>query len=241
MSETLITRIESRLTQLKLSPRAASLSVSSNPDLIRGILRKGDRANPTSETINLIARALGVQREWLLWGTGDGESHIPPAAKSDEFSPADVPYPMAQQMRQDIPVLGTAAGTLIHPEDNGKEVEGFQIEGSVIQYVRRPPALEHVKDAYAILVEGDSMAPRHNPGELRFVHPLHPAAPGDTVIVQTRSWNDDPGQAYIKIYRRRTADKILLEQLNPACTIEIPLKFVTAVHRVMDLNELFGI
>ena len=62
---------------------------------------------------------------------------------------------------------------------------------------------------------------------------------GDTVIVQTKHWEHEPGQAYIKIYRRRGGGKLILEQINPRAIVEIPLEFVTAIHRVATDNDLF--
>ena len=139
-------------------------------------------------------------------------------------------------MPLDIEVRGTALGSVVA---NG--VEGFQFEGGApVDYVRRPPALQHVRDAYAIFVSGDSMDPLHGPGELRFVNPTRPPAPGDSVIVVTRHWAEDPGQAYIKIYRRRKGEALVLEQINPHLRIEIPLRYVVSVHRVLSTAELFG-
>ncbi|MBI4921886.1 MAG: XRE family transcriptional regulator [Devosia nanyangense] len=232
MPNPLIERIEKRLAELNLTPRAASLRVSTNADLIRGILRAGDEANPTQETIDKVATVLGVSREWLL----GNDDKPPPPAGDVRFAP-DIRLPSWNTMPKDVPVWGTAAGSLID-----HNIEGFHLfSGEPIDRVRRPPALANVPDAYAIYVSGDSMYPMHPPGELRFVHPHRPAAAGDTVIVSTRHWETDPGQGYIKLYRRRKGDMIVLEQLNPGATIEIPVKYVVSVHRVLNMNELFGV
>lgn len=236
----LATRIQERLDALGMSARAASLRATGSDNTIRHILN-GRSGNPRVDTLAKIAAVLETTPEWLL--QGDPSSSPKPVAEHlrGEVAPAAVPYPYPSNLPNDLPVLGTAAGALIHDEDLGKEFEGFHLEATVIQYVRRPPALQHVKEAYSLFVEGDSMYPMHPPGELRFVHPLRSAAPGDSVIVQTRTWQDDPGQAYIKIYKRRSGGQLHLEQLNPPCTISIPLEFVVSMHRVLTMNELFGI
>lgn len=132
---------------------------------------------------------------------------------------------------------GSAAGSLI--EDR---FEGFHVfTGQPVDYVRRPPALAGVRDAYAIYVTGDSMDPMHPQGALRLVHPHRPPVPGDSVVVMTRHWDTDPGQGYIKVLRRRQGDRLLLEQINPSARIEIPLKYVVSVHKVLDMNDLFGV
>lgn len=223
-------RVQQRLKELNLSPRAASLHVSTNADLFRSVIRKGDAANPTMETLADMARALGWTVEELL-----GEE--PPASRSESPGTAvaipDMPYPVSPK---NVPVMGTAMGSLV-----AEKFEGFEVhKDSPVAYVHRPPSLMAVPDAYAIYVVGDSMYPMHSPGDLRFVHPHKPPKPGSTVIVQTQHWEGDPGQAYIKVFRRRTPTSIILEQFNPAATIEIPIKYVVSVHYVPDLAELFS-
>lgn len=226
-------KILARLEELHLNPRSASLKVSTNPDLFRNVIRQGDEANPTSETIEKMAEALQVGPEWFVMPDAAAGR---PGALPTEVKHANVRVPPNHELPMDIEVLGTAAGSLIEGQ-----FEGFQLQGESIDRVRRPPGLANVPSAYAIYVTGDSMWPMHSPGDLRFVHPARPAAPGDTVIVQTRHWEGDPGQGYIKILRRRKGDVLVLEQLNPPATIEIPVRYVVSVHRVPTMNELFGV
>lgn len=234
MASLLISRIEARLEELGISPQAASLRVGTNRDLFRGILRAGDEANPTAETMAKVAEALQVSEAWLR---GDADGKPPHALGRFDTVRSPSPASASESMPKDLPVWGTAAGSII--ED---KIEGFHLfSGEPIDMVRRPPALASVRDAYAIYVTGDSMEPMHNPGDLRFVHPRRPPAPGDTVVVQTQHWEEDPGQGYIKIYRRRKGSAILLEQFNPRANIELPLQYVSSVHRVMTMNELFGV
>lgn len=73
------------------------------------------------------------------------------------------------------------------------------------------------------------------------MHPGRPPQPGDTVVVVTRTWDNDPGQAYIKIYRRRAAGHYHLEQINPPATFKVPEQYVVSIHKVPTLNELYGV
>lgn len=231
----LVERIESRLKELGISAQAASLKVGDNRDLIRNVTRFGADANPKAETVALIARALDLPLNALL----PDERPAPPNAMPprQEFRLADQTFPSPATMPMDLPVWGTAMGSLIDTS-----FEGFQFfSGEPVDYVRRPPALMGVRDAYGIYVSGDSMDPMHPHGALRMVHPHRPVQPGNSVVVSTRRWDDDPGQGYIKILRRRMGDRLLLEQLNPPARIEIPVKYVTSVHKVLDLNDLFGV
>ena len=93
----------------------------------------------------------------------------------------------------------------------------------------------------AIYVVGESMAPRYQPGEFVYVHPHRPVQPGDHVVVQTRTDDQEPPQSYIKRLVRRTATKIVCAQYNPASQTEFVSKEVVSVHKVLDMNDLFGV
>lgn len=176
-----------------------------------------------------IAPVLGVDPSEII------EEQLTTAAQ--EFVRAPLAVPSSGAMPKDLPVWGSAAGSLI-----SDGFEGFHIfSTTAVDYVRRPPALANVMDAYGIYVTGDSMFPMHPHGALRIIHPHRPPAIGDSVIVVTKHWENDPGQGYIKILKRRTAERVFLEQLNPSATIEIPTKYIVSMHKVLDLNDLFGV
>ncbi len=229
----LVDRIEQRCEALGISVNAASERTGS-PSLIPNIIY-GRSKHPRVDTLQRIAEALETTTAYLN-GLTDDPSIDAPA----EFSRAAVQSPSSQKLNGNLPVLGTAAGSFIETAD-GQAFEGFEIETRIVQYVKRPPALTDVSEAYSIFVDGDSMYPMHPPGELRFVNPHATVSPGDTVVVQTRTWEDKPGQAYIKIYRRRAGGYLVLEQFNPLATISIPQQYVLSVHKVLTTNELFGI
>lgn len=224
-------RIRERLKKLNITANAASQKAGGSPSLIPNILL-GRSENPRLDTIRKIAIALETTPEWLSDGI-DGNA--------DEVVLADVPPPQMANMPKNIPVMGTASGSLISTNGDSSQFEGFQVDMDPIQYVRQPSGIAGQRDVYAIFIVGDSMYPMHPPGDVRFVQPHRPPAPGDTVIVQTRHWAEDPGQAYIKIFRRRSGGKVVLEQLNPIATLQIPIEFVVSMHRVVPNNELFGL
>lgn len=136
-------------------------------------------------------------------------------------------------MTKDLPVLGTAAGAL---SDNGFEITPLRVE-----LVRRPPALDGVPDAYGLYVIGESNIPLHKPGDLILIHPHRPYRPGDSVVIQTQTHEGAPVSAFIKIFRKETAEAVFAEQLNPPAVIEYKKTQVLAVHKVLPLNELFGV
>lgn len=254
MTQTLADRVNKRLKTLGLSARAASLAAGMSP---AGILnmqrahRAGRDFNFRADSLAALAKALQTTEAWLLRGEGPEWAKAAPAAEAaddggallepvpagttaphaGEVTAADVAMPARSTMPLDVPVYGTAAGSL-----DG----AFQIDG-VVDYVRRPPALVGATGLYAIYVIGQSMAPEHSPGDLRFVHPFRPARRGDTVIVQTRTHEGAPIQAYIKTLDHRTDTKLVVTQRNPEATMELDLRFVVAVHRVLTMNEMFGL
>ncbi len=140
--------------------------------------------------------------------------------------------PRGPDMVKDLPVRGTAAGSALN---------GFEISPNVIEYVRRPPALDGVDDAYAIYVVSSSMEPLHKPGDLCFVHPWRHVRAGDSVIIQVQTRPGAAVEAYIKTFARKTEGEILARQLNPPANLAYKRPHVLALHKVMTMNELFGV
>jgi len=245
MQSGLIERIDRRLRAVGMTARAASLAAGLSDGFVRNIIR-GKSGSPRGENLAKIARVLRTTEIWLLRGEGPEEAGLasapglPRLPPTGEVAPADVRLPKA--MVRDVPVRGTANGAVIsRPGEGGQTVEGFVLDpASAVDHVRRPPALTGVADAYAIYVVGDSMAPKHEAGELRFVHPHKPPRPGDPVLVLTTV--GDRTEAFIKTYRGRSrSGGVLAEQLNPKALVEFRAATVTAVHRVLTLNELFEV
>lgn len=235
MTDTVADRIRERLAATGKSAHGASLEAGGSPSLIPNILN-GRSSSPRGDTLKKIAAVLDTTTEYLLEGTTNA-SPAAPAMPVTEFQRLDASVPNPMQWPKDVPVWGTAMGSLIDTNFEGLHI----FSGEPIDYARRPPSLSAVRDAYAIYVTGDSMDPMHPHGEIRLVHPHRPPSPGDTVVVYTRHWDSDPGQGYIKILRRRSGDRLILEQLNPRATIEVPVKYVVSVHKVLGMNDIVAV
>lgn len=240
-----------------MSANAVGLAAGMSRDALRSMrraIREGRQHGVSSTTLARLAPALRTTVEWLATGEGVEDIGIStetllvdperpsqpgviayPTEERSNVEPADIPAPRLVHLPRDVPVLGTAAGSVI------RKVEGFALEHEIVDYVRRPPALLNRRDIYALYVSGISMDPMHSHGDLRFIDPRQRPQIGDSVIVLTRTHDDDPGQAYIKILSRRTQNAVVLKQLNPEAIIEIPEKFIISIHRVMTINDLFGV
>lgn len=242
MSDTLWKNIEKRLEELDLSPRAASIKAGRSPDFLRKVKQNSGQM-PHMSNLTALAEALETTVDELL-GKAPVEANAQPskeAASAAELPRAAPVAAMSMQSLQglvaDLPVYGTANGSLsVHKEG------GFEMEARVIEYVRRPPAFFTVPDAYAIYVAGNSMFPKHGDGELRFIHPHRPPRIGDSVVVQAEYHPGAGIEAYIGDLLRRTGDKIVIAKLHPKpAEIEFDLQHVKAVHRVLTMAELFGV
>lgn len=219
--------------------------VEGQPDTVsRGAVGNWEGDKPIGlRNLRAISQRFNVSFDWLANGTGalpviienQSTTQASATAPPSQFRAAQIERLPAPGARPTIDFLGSAMGSIVH------EFEGVVLEGGIVDRIPCPPHLVGANGLYGIYVEGESMMPMHNPGEPRIVHPGRPIMPGDTVIVQTRRWDDDPGQGYIKIFRRRKADMIVLEQLNPRITLEIPVKYVVSIHHVLTMSEVLGL
>lgn len=248
MTNALHDRIKQKLEEHGLSEEAASLRMGTDRSYLRKLF---DRPNssPRGETLSRLAKALNTTEGWLLTGDGQGSSETPPLAMGYathlEFEPTmTVPengrarksapeLPARNAMPLDVPVMGTAAGSHLRGS--------FQLEGGIIDYVRRPPGLMTAKDIYALFVEGTSMEPQFHPGDLIYVSPHRPAKAGDIVVVQSRNGEHSPDEATLGIFRRTTERAVIVSKHNPKADIELARPTVKAIHRVLTMNELFGV
>jgi phage repressor protein C with HTH and peptisase S24 domain len=228
MVETLADRIQQRLDALGLSERAASIAATGSDGTIR-MIRLGKSENPRGDTLRKIARVLQVSEQWLL--TGEGPSA--PSTPRSEIRPAEVPYTPPGTLPRDLPVLGTVAGAEL-----GKGA--FQLTNDVVDYVRRPPGLIGAKDAYALYVEGESMVPRFEPGELVFVHPHRKVLGNDYVVIQEPGPDNGP-RGFIKQFVKQTPTMLKTRQFNPAQNIDFPLRPGLVWHKVLSGSDLYGV
>ena len=224
----LLERIDQRLKALNMTRRAAEIKAFGKPDAIRNWSRKDKNVLPRMDTLAVLAPVLETTAAWLMYGvdtptlTGDAT----PAVQAP-------PLPARNTMPLDVPVMGTAAGSLARG--------AFQLEGGVVDYVRRPPALIGARDIYALYVEGSSMEPQYFPGDLIYVNPHKPPRIGDIVVVQCRNGEHTPEEASLGIYRKRTERAITIGKRNPVAEIDLSRDHVKEIHRVLTTNELFGV
>ncbi len=228
-NSTLLERIEQRLGELGMSPNQACERARIDRGTIRD-LRRGKRTSLTLTTMSKLAAALEVSASWLAGGDG---AEPPSSARRQQGTAysAPVDIPDVASLPLDVPVLGTAAGSA---------VGSFVIDGA-IDWVRRPPAVRHMRNVYALYVTGESMSPMFSPGALIFVSPDRPAGSGDAIVIQTRLHDGAPIQSWIKILVRQHHGDVVARQINPEAEITYKSAHVVAIHRVLTTRELFGV
>jgi phage repressor protein C with HTH and peptisase S24 domain len=135
-----LARIESRLEAVGLSAHAASM-MAKKPDAIRNLRRavqNGDRRGVTTETLRALAPVLKTTPSWLLEGTSPSDS-------------------------APLRVVGRiGAGAEIMPEFEQLAHDGLAEDGVHEIELSLPLPAESI----AFTVEGDSLWPRYNAGDI---------------------------------------------------------------------------
>ena len=190
-----------------------------NATYLRDILERNQ--TPQLKSAEKLSDGLGVPiTEWFLEATGESWS-APAAIRTDG-------------MPRDVPLRGSAACG----EDGAFEFNG----GDPIDYIRRPPRLEAVKDAYALYVRGSSMERWRRDGDIVYVHPHQPVKIGDYVVIQIKPVRSgDPISAYIKQLVKRNENEVRLLQFNPEKELTFKSSRIVTIHRIVDWSELLGL
>jgi phage repressor protein C with HTH and peptisase S24 domain len=203
-----------RETGLDLTNLARRAGVSSTT-LTRFHNDPGYTNSLSARTLKKLSDVTGIPLPPSLGGAANG-GPVAPGALNMQAVPQPGP--------RDLPVVGNVRG--------GQE--GYFFDNGLVQsYVERPWFLLGQSNAYAVYVNDGSMDPAMRHGQLIYVSPTVPPAPGDDVVVQL---ND--GQGLIKRLLRRTGRHLMLEQFNPAKRLEIPMGSVRSVHLVVAVLKV---
>lgn len=118
--------------------------------------------------------------------------------------PAPLPTPSFFDSRDKIPVYASVEG------GPGEMV----VSTEPIDWAVRPWYLREVKDGYAVVVVGESMAPAFEPGDLAIVNPKAPLVRNKIAIFVREEYEGD-FTATIKRLVRQTPTCWVVEQFNP--------------------------
>jgi len=98
--------------------------------------------------------------------------------------------------------------------------DGMLVVPEAIDWIPRPAGVEHVKDAFAVYVVGDSMEPRIEQGEMVVVNPSRAVRRGDDVVFVREE--DNQWQALVKRLIGWDSESWKVRQYTPARDFELP-------------------
>lgn len=167
-----------------------------------------------------ICHEFGVSEKWLLEGGGPRYTEDVAREKSAEYgvrAPKELP--------EDIPVIGEAeAGSGAFTPD------GYPT-GEEYKRMRRPYDVRD-RQAFAVEVKGESMAPRYEPGEIVVCSPQKAWRSGDYCVVITTD-----GAVLVKKVHERNHSLILSSLAPSHDPIVLAKERLRAVHRIVWKKE----
>lgn len=164
------------------------------------------------------------------------ESDSEPPPSNIALAPEAPGVPVRQDMPKDVPVYGTVAGG-----ETGNLFD-FELNGQIVDYVRRPPRLIGRTDVFAAYLRGDSVSPWREPGQLVYFERAKAPRVMDYVLVELKAPDGDGVRpVLVKRLLGVTPTKIRLRQYNPPKDFDIERRRVLQIVRALDWDEMLGV
>jgi phage repressor protein C with HTH and peptisase S24 domain len=211
-------RIRERLAALSIKQREAARRADMPESTLRNIL-SGTSESPRGITLNKLVAALETTERWLLTGEHDDA----PRTKGQPIHYIPGEEVVLTGREQLLPVYSGAAAGL------GKII----VSPDIVDRVAMPAALKDVKNAYGIMVDGESMVPVFDPGDIAWVNPhLRPMRGKNHVFYHTPPLGED-AEAIIKRLDGWNDREWDLWQWQPATSFKESRKIWPICHRVV--------
>lgn len=159
-----------------------------------------------------IARALGLELNALdpsFAAIGEPSSH------------PRIPMNALMRPERDFPVYASAEG------GPGEIIRSSE----PIDFVPRPGPVQHVREAYGLVVTGSSMEPEFRPGDTLLINPRSPLIGGESYVFYAE--RDGEARATVKNLRRASAEAWYVRQWNPHKDFTLRRREWTVCHRVL--------
>ena len=239
--------------QLRSIGSAAELARLTNQNEVTVRSHVNGTRDVSKRAAEAYSRALNIDPAWLLYGHGPAPDGTRRALRSDPATESlassdsdrsdDIGGPNVRPslseapdfhfLSKDIPVLGT-----VECGSDG----AFNLNEGPIDHVRRPPGQMNRKGIYCIYVEGSSMEPVYETGDLVYVDPHRPPQAGRDVVIQlVAKTAAGEERCFLKRLVRRSGGKWRVKQFNPEKEFVFDEKDVVAVHLVLKNHELMGV
>ncbi|MCT4470647.1 helix-turn-helix domain-containing protein [Bosea spartocytisi] len=195
---------------------------------------------PSTDNLFALANLLGPSiLNWKEQGEADN-SVTAPAVGSTGLVESNVEYEQGPFRRprvtgpHDIEELGVTMG------GDGEDDAAFEMNGQVIDRVKRPIGILDRKNVYALRVTNTSMWPRFKHGVRVYIEDRPPAIEDHVVIELKPTEEGRPGKSFIKLLTAIDSRKITVEQYNPRGILEFGRHEIKKVWRVIPDEELRG-
>lgn len=212
-------RVKSKRVEKGLSQTDLARLVGVKPQSIQQ-LEAGDVGTP--RYLHRLAEALGVTWQWLM---GDEAAAMRKPRNGDGVAIPTNGNRLPSFGERDLPVYGAALG------GDGAIMLNRTDE---VDRVHRPPALFGVKDAFGVVVAGDSMEPMFLQGDIAWIHPGRPPMPRRGVLVEMHD-----GHAQLKEYVSQNDEVVRCRQHNPAGPVTYKRRDVKRLYLVVG-SGLYG-
>ncbi len=165
--------VRQRIADLRLSLAEVSLKLGRNHAYLQQFLERGTPREIPEKIRPALAAILGVDEQALRHQ--DGADDRARLQRHDDTAHRVSPVALASGTvkDRDLPVYASAQGG----------PTGMLVTPDPIDWVPRPRPLEHVAQAFAVYVVGDSMEPAYRHGDMVLVHPSLPPLRGDDVLL----------------------------------------------------------
>lgn len=122
---------------------------------------------------------------------------------------------------KDLPVFAAAAG------GDGHEI----IDTEPVDYVMRPPMLEHVREAYGLIIVLESMIPELWPNDTALINPKLPTTRDEVYVFYSADTGDGRRKATIKRLIGFNDKEWVVKQWNPEKKFKLPRTEWPVCHR----------
>lgn len=143
------------------------------------------------------------------------DMRLPPAGGFSEARPS--------AYTPKIPVWG-----VVDAQDG--ERYAINMEDTPVEWIEPLPMQSADKAAFAVLVAGESMSPKYEPGNIACVNTRKPAIKGQDCIIEFTD-----GSGMIKKYIGSSADEYIFEQLNPHKQLKFKKKDIVRILPVVGV------
>ncbi len=214
-------RIHNRIKEILektpgLTQRGLALKMGLNPAAVNRMLY-GRRAIKAEE-IPVIEDYIGVRLD--VSGAAQNFEYRQESPAPVRPGEAEISAPPEVRAVPLVPVYGDATGGL----DKGLGL----VQGKVVDWVQRHPAQMGIRDAFAVYVTSDSMAPRYYRGELLYIHPGRPAEQGKDCVIAMKN-----GDARIWRLVRQGEDCVRVGQFTPPLEQDILPAEIKAIYTIV--------